>query len=1128
MTMVNRPRGGRFRGRASRPRTLRRRVAAALTGFVVGALALSGSIALTPTPAHALSRGEEMTFPGGLTISNFVLPTGERAYCIEVGQHEPSGHLASIGRMAYLPGISGRFPSWEDPHGMRQMNYLIDRHGQSGDAWTAAAVQVTIWRMRENFHSGNAALDRKIGVLMSSARGRALIAESDRLYADAKTNAQPPVAPRAVTGALRVTPDASGGAGRYRVAYPKGATSLSVDGGVFVRNGAAAISVSSTEASARYVQAHPGSPRITVTGTWAASGARGWESALTVHNTVAPTGERGQRIAVAVGSSQIADLTGRFSAATHDVPPPPAPPAASSQAQPDATVGGTMSDRLIIAEAPGTALEMWPDATADFTAYLEPTPGAPKYDEHWNPVLGDPYEVQLEDPETGALVWDEWWTDAAGAPLLDENGDRIPVVDDQGALTSGRAADGTPYPVLERAADGAPKLDATGRPRALSAREAVMEERRDPQTWTETELDAMTEEERCVAQPVHRTGGIPVPGPGEYVSPDTRVRSGGTIHWVERVESEGASVHAGTCGLANETTRIDQPAVVTRAPSEAALGDELFDVATVSGKLADDAVYSLRFEAYRAPDAAPGDAAGAVAAEPTCTAENIVFRFAAQPVAGPGEIRSPGFNARPEHGTTIWWVETLYLETPEGPRVLHRGECGLAHETTTVGRPSVETIATETAPVGGEISDTAELSGVLAENAGARWEMTFAGYRATTATDASAAGEAGGAPEATDGPPQPVCAQENRVFETEPVAVTGPGRVSSPVVVAEPGWAGALWWVETLWLIQGDSRVALHTGACGVATETTTITTPQVTTEAAGFVAVGDRIADSATITGALAERAGAEHRIVFRGYRGDPSATGTSAAQCADRNLLFELDPVPVNAPGTVRSPQVTALPEYGGTIWWVETLSQWEGDVERVLHRGECGVPGETTTVQTPDVRTESAGSVEVGQPMFDTAFVAGTVTERDDVEFRLRFAAYARSASGELVCTPETEILELGDAAGVVVDEAGEYRSRPVETLPRHAGLGGFVETLVMIESGAEHVVARGDCGAPGESFEIRRTGAPALARTGGDPTLAWLVGGSALLLVGAAAATWGIRRRRAAPRVFRECRDLATRE
>ncbi|MEJ6490067.1 hypothetical protein PQI23_10065 [Leucobacter sp. USCH14] len=1116
MTMINRPRGRRWRRGASGGRGRRSKLSAVLSGLVVGALALSASILFSPSPAQALARGEQVSFPGGLIISNFVLPNGKRAYCIEVGRHEPSGYVASLGRLSYLPGMTGMFPSWGDEHGMRQMNYLMDRHGQTGDAWTAAAVQLTIWRMRENFQPGNTALDQKIGVLMSSDRGKALIVESDRLYADAKANAKPPVAPKGVTDSLEVTPDAAGTPGRYRVAYPKGTTSLSVDGGVFVRNDSASITVPSTEASARYVQANPGVRRITVSGTWESFGTRGWNAVLDVHNTATSTGESGQRIAVTTGSSTIGDLGGRFSGVRQDVPPPPGPPTASSQAQPDATVGGTMSDRLIVSETPDTTLEMWPNAVADFTAYLEPTAGAQKFDEHWNPVLGDPYEAQVEDPRTGALMWEEWWTNAAGEPLLDGDGNRIPVADEHGAPTSGIAADGTPYPVPELAADGTPKLDDAGRPKTLRVREPVMEERRDPQTWTEAELQALSDDERCLAQPVFHAEAIPVPGPGEYSSPETQVTSGGTIHWVERVVSQGKTVHEGTCGLANETTRIDQPAVVTQALPEAVLGDELYDVATISGKLAEGAKYSVRFEAYRAPepDIGSGDEPGnGGAVDPACTAENIIFRSEAVPVEGLGEVRSPGFTARPEHGTTIWWVETLVLDTPEGPRTLHRGECGLANETTTVGRPAVETLAMETAPVGAEISDTAIVSGALAENDGARWELTFAGYRAENATSGARAG-------------QPVCSKSNRVFETEAIAVTGPGEIASPSIVAQPDWAGALWWVETLWLIQGDTRVAMHTGECGIATETTAITVPEVATDAVAFAAVGDRISDAATITGPLAQREGLEHRIVFRGYRGDASATGTDAARCSEDNLLFTSDPVTVHEAGTVRSPEVTALPEYGDTIWWVETLSQWENDVERELHRGACGIPGETTTVQGPTVRTESAGSVEVGQAMFDTAFVTGPMSERDDVEFRVRFAAYGRDSNGELECTPETELPELSDPEGVAVNGPGKYQSKRVVTRPEHVGLGGFVETLVMIEAGSEYVVAQGACGAPGENFEIRPVGAPALATTGKGAPVAWLAGGGVLLLLGSGAVIWGLRRRRVAPTVFRECRDMVS--
>lgn len=1133
MSLLNWPRGGRSLKRSPScgrmPRSLRTRFAAALGAIVVGALAASGVLVIAPTAAHALARGEQVSFDGGLTISNFVLPNGKRAYCIEVSRNEPSGYVTSLGRLPYLPGVGGMFPSWADEHGMRQMNYLIDRHGQSGDAWTAAAVQLTIWRMRENFRAGNWALDGKIGILESSARGRDLIAESDRLYADAKSNAKPPTAPKSVTGDLQVTPDPGGTLGRYRVAYPQGTTALSVDGGVFVRNDAASLDVPSTEASARYVQAHPGVRQITVTGSWESRGAPGWDAVLDVHDTSTSTGASGQRIAVTTGSSRHAEIGGRFSGVVVDVPGPPSPPTAASQAQPDASVGGTMADRLIVTETPDTTLTMWPEAVADFTAYLEPAAGAPKFDEHWEPVLGDPYEAHAEDPVTGKPLWTEWWVNAAGEPLLDTNGNRIPVVDEQGAPTTGIAADGTRYPVAELAEGGAPVLDESGAPRTLREREPVMEERRDPLTWTEAELSELTAEELCVAQPVFRAGGIAVPKPGEYRSPETQVRSGGTIHWVERIVSRGKTVHEGACGLTNETTRIDQPAVVTQALPEAVLGEELYDVATVSGKLAEGAAYSMRFEAYRAHDIdREADPSAATAIDPTCTAENIVFRSESVPVLGLGEVRSPGFVARPEHGTSIWWVETLYLETPDGPRALHRGECGLAHETTTVGRPVVETLATVTAPVGAEISDTAVISGALAENAGARWELTFSGFRAETAAESksAAAKVQKSDSESGSGANAPVCSDANHLFDTSAVPVSGPGEVLSPKVIAEADWAGAVWWVETLWLVQGDSRVAMHTGECGLATETTQVTSPEVTTNAVAFASMGDRISDEATITGALADRPGVEHRVVFRGYRGDAAATGTDAASCTDENLLFTLDPVPVSAEGTVRSPDVTALPEYGGTIWWVETLSQWERGAERVLHRGACGVPGETTTVQSPTVRTESAGSVEVGQPMFDTAFVRGPIAQRDDVEFRVRFSAYGRDAEGNLVCSPETELSELSDPEGVSVEGPGNYRSKEVITRAEHLGLGGYVETLVMIEGGQEHVVATGECGAPDESFEIRPVGAPALAETGNNAPTAWFIGGAALLVSGSAALVWALRRRRSSAAVFRECRDMAS--
>ncbi len=1119
--MLHRPRFvGKGRRSFERRKGRRSSVGARMLGAaLVTVMMVTVGVAGTPAVAEAVPRGEQVTFPGGVTISNFVMPNGTRAYCVEVSMGEPSGVISEAGRLSYLLGREGRFPAFMETSGIRQMNYLIDQHGQTHDAWTAAAVQLTIWRMRERFQPGNATLDRMIGVLQSSTRGQDLIQASDRLYAEARDAAVPPAKPRPVTGALGLTRVGGAESLEFRLTYPAGTTSVSVTGGTFDRNGAARLDVSGREGGNERVTASADAGELRASGSWVVRGARGWDALLDVYNTSTSSGGVGQRIVVATGSSTQSDLTGRFAEATHDVPPPLEPPTAASHALAAATVGGVMYDELIVTQQPGTRLRMWPEATAEFVAYLEPEAGAVKYDASWKPILGAAYEAQAEDPESGVPLWREWWADADGKPLRDAAGEPIPTTDAAGVPTAGVAANGTPYPQQEVTANGVPRTDAEGNPVLLQGRDAVMEQRQDPERWSAEELAALSTEQRCLAQPVFTSANIDVPGAGTVRSDETPVRSSGTIHWVERVSSSGKLVHEGECGVANETTKIDQPAIETQALSDAVLGDEIYDVAIVSVTLAEGAEYSVQFDAYRAPEAESGE----WAAEATCTAANIVFRSAAVPVTDVGEVRSPSVVATPELGTRIWWVETLRLETPDGPEVLHRGACGLENETTNVGMPVVETVAVETSPAGAVITDTAIVSGGIAENAGARWEMTFAGYRASSGSAESSDDDAD-----RSGGSAAVCTAENLLFETDPVPVSGPGEVRSPEVIAEPEWAGAIWWVETLWVIQGDTRTALHTGECGLDTETTVVTKPEVTTHANAVVAMGDRISDTATVTGELAARDGAEHQIVFRGYRGEASLTGTPAAVCTDENLLFTTDAVAVTETGDVQSPEITALPDFGDTVWWVEELSQRDEHGERVLHTGECGLPGETSTVQTPLVRTESAGSVEVGQPMFDTAIVTGAFPEREDVAFRVRFTAFQRSSNGDLSCAPGTEIPDLSDPEGVAVTGPGRFASHSVETRQAHLGLGGFVETLVMVVDGREYVVARGECGASDENFEVRLPGAPStelLAQTGEarGPLLWWIAGGG-IAVVGAALLVIRVVRHRREPLVH-ECPDLS---
>lgn len=1044
----------------------------ALAGALLSAVAVSGLLVAESAPASALPRGEAVTFPGGLTISNYVMPNGKRAYCIEIQFGEPSGYISEAGRVSVLPGRPGQLTAWGDPAGMRQMNYLIDQHGQNRDAWSAAAVQLTIWRMRENFRSGNPFLNSRIAILESSAQGRALISASDVLMRDARQKAQAPGAPKAVTGKLSVTDDPGGKDGRYRVAYPAGTTELSVTGGAFVRNGGTSLSVSGSGASARYVDAAPDATRIVVNGAWRAVGSRGWDSRLDIYNTSTASGAVGQRLAVALGDSSGKELRGRFNAVTKTLPPPFADPIAVTQAQPSADVGGTMSDALTVSEAPGTRARLWPEAVAEFTAYLEPAAGAPKFDANWEPVLGESELLPALDPETGEPLWRE----------------------------------------------------TTG-PDGESVREPVLEERRDPLRWTEKELEAMSAAERCVAQPVYREGGIGIARLGEYRTQPVPVRSPGTVNWVERIESRGATVHEGTCGVPNERTVTEQPGVVTAAQPSAMIGELVTDTASVTGSFAPGASYSVTFEAYRAEESADG--------VPLCTAQNRVYRSKSMPVAGPGDIVAPGFIAQWEHGTRIWWVETLSMDTGNGTQRLHRGACGLETETSEIGRPEVATVAQETAVVGDRISDTAVVTGDLTETEHARWELTFSGYRGPapdpeTGTPRLLDPEVTAPPlivpgvarttQGTEGDAErPQCSPENLLFETGATPVTGLGEYRSEDVTVPPEWAGTVWWVETLWLIEGEQRTAVSRGSCGAVQESTVVTVPEVTTLASTVVATGEAMRDVAQVSGQLSEREGTVHDLVFEGYRGAAAQTGTSAAQCTPENALFVTDPVTVTGPGEVVSPEFTALPEYGETVWWVAVLRLHADGATTELTRGQCGAPEETTTVQPPTVRTESAGDVMVGDEMFDTAVVGGRLADRAEVSYLVRFTAFAVQSDGVLRCQPEDIIADLSDSAGVVVTGPGRYTSRSVTTTAEHVGIGGYVETLVLREGDAEHVIAEGACGATNESFSVAaEPGTPGppepLARTGsGGLGLAVLLG-SALVVAALAAAGIGFARRR----------------
>lgn len=97
----------------------------------------------------------------------------------------------------------------------------------------------------------------------------------------------------------------------------------------------------------------------------------------------------------------------------------------------------------------------------------------------------------------------------------------------------------------------------------------------DDAVWTEEELETMTDEDRCLAQPVAMTERVEVTEAGEITSPEVIAQTAGTVHWVERLfgtdptTGQEVLVHEGECGLINETTVITDPVKETpETPAE--------------------------------------------------------------------------------------------------------------------------------------------------------------------------------------------------------------------------------------------------------------------------------------------------------------------------------------------------------------------------------------------------------------------------------------------------------------------------------------------------------------------------------------------------------------------------------
>lgn len=141
--------------------------------------------------------------------------------------------------------------------------------------------------------------------------------------------------------------------------------------------------------------------------------------------------------------------------------------------------------------------------------------------------------------------------------------------------------------------------------------------------------------------------------------------------------------------------------VVTKAVPEIIVGEKAHDTAIVTGTVPAGA--TLGFELYKA--AGP---------DKTCTPANRVFTSPAKPLPGAGEYASEE-TVLNEAGT-YYWVETV---RDKDGATLHRGECGLPHETTIVKPKDDDSDKKRRLPKTGTIASTAGAIAGLSALAGA-------------------------------------------------------------------------------------------------------------------------------------------------------------------------------------------------------------------------------------------------------------------------------------------------------------------------------------------------------------------------------------------------------------------------
>jgi uncharacterized repeat protein (TIGR01451 family) len=368
-------------------------------------------------------------------------------------------------------------------------------------------------------------------------------------------------------------------------------------------------------------------------------------------------------------------------------------------------------------------------------------------------------------------------------------------------------------------------------------------------------------------------------------------------------------------------------AIVTATDQAVSVGAAISDSATLSGATS-DAGGTIVFRAYGPAD---NDCSNTAA-----------FTSSAFPVSGNGTYGPASFT--PATAGVYHWIATY---SGDAKNLGSHGDCGDAGENDTVGKlhPTVTTVASAPVVVGGQIHDTATLSGAHEPTSGS---ITFNLY----------------------GPNDATCS--GSVAFTSTVPVTANGDYASGNFTTTQ--AGTYRWIANY---SGDANNTATANACNGANESVIVTktTPSIATSlVAGnetganiSVSLNTAVHDTATLTGVTATAGGTVHYQVF------------SNASCT--TLFSDAGTVPVVNGVAGNSTTLTLI--QAGIYYW---QADYSGDANNSAASSDCSLETVSVGLNSPTISTNASASVLVGGQIHDTATLAGGFNPTGTITFRL----------------------------------------------------------------------------------------------------------------------------------------------